>query len=295
MYTIPSDLLALYPFHNSPKNYLKLDCGHVMHFLDEGQGTPILMLHGNPSWSFLYRDAVKALRKQFRCIVPDHIGCGLSEKPQDYAYTLDQHINNIISLVEHLKLERFHLMVHDWGGPIGFGVAQHFASRVERIIITNTSGFLSNRISARINLCRTPILGEFMIRGFNAFALGATYMCVANKMDPAVRKGFCFPYNNWETRIATARFVQDIPMADSHPSYKRMVTIEENLSLFKGKPMLICWGGKDFCFDDLFLEGFKERFPRAKVHYFPEAGHYLLEDAGVEVFPLVKDFLEAAH
>lgn len=292
MYTIPPELLSLYPFRNTPENYLKLPCGNVMHFVDEGQGAPILMLHGNPTWSFLYRDAIKALRKQYRCIAPDHIGCGLSEKPANYPYQLDQHIKNIVALIEHLNLESFHLMVHDWGGPIGFGVAQYFSNRLESIIVTNTTCFLSNRIPGCINLCRMPLLGEFLIRGLNAFALGATYMCTSQKMDTLVRKGFCFPYNNWPNRIALARFVKDIPMRLRHPSYARMLAIEERLPLLQDIPMLICWGGKDFCFNDKFFEGFKERFPQAQTAYFPQAGHYLLEDAGQEIFPKIKDFLQ---
>lgn len=271
---IPDSLKQEYPFKS---NFIEVKGGR-MHYVDEGEGTPVVMVHGNPTWSFFYRNAVKALQADFRCIVPDHIGCGLSDKPQDFSYRLTDHIENIITLIESLKLDSFHLVVHDWGGAIGFALAEHFHEKVGKIQVLNTAAFRSKRIPPTINLCRIPLLGELWIRGFNGFAGAATMMAVAKPLDKTVKAGFILPYDNWTNRIATHRFVQDIPLNENHPSYSRLLKIENELSLLKDKPMQICWGGKDFCFNDHFFEEWKERFPDAAVHYYAEAGHYLLED-----------------
>ena len=129
---LPGDVRQLYPFDG--RLYL-LTNGHCLHYLDEGAGPPVLMLHGNPTWSFYYRDLVLGLRDHFRCIVPDHLGCGLSDKPQDFSYRLEDHIRHVEELVEHLQLERVHLVVHDWGGAIGMG----FATRQPCLLYTSPS------------------------------------------------------------------------------------------------------------------------------------------------------------
>ncbi|NIQ03820.1 MAG: alpha/beta fold hydrolase, partial [Nitrospinaceae bacterium] len=148
--------------------------GHRMHYLDEGEGEPLLMLHGNPTWSFYYRNLIKGLKSQFRCVVPDHMGCGLSDKPQDYPYTLSQHIDNLESLVEHLKLDRLTLVMHDWGGAIGMGFAVRYPEMIKRLVIFNTAAFIADRIPFSINLCRQSTLGPLAILRFNLFAKLAT-------------------------------------------------------------------------------------------------------------------------
>lgn len=285
---LPENIRDLYPFRSHT-----LDVGGAkMHYIDEGEGEVVLMLHGNPTWSFMYRQFVQLLRGQFRCIVPDHIGCGLSEKPQGYLYTLAQHMENIERLLAHLKVERFHLIVHDWGGPIGLGVAGRREKRVGCIQIMNTAAFPDGRIPRRIALCRTPVLGKVLIRGFNAFTGSSIHMAPKRKLPEGVREGYLYPYQNWKDRVANWAFVQDIPMQPEHPSYPTLVEVEQNLRNLRDKPMQILWGMRDFCFDPHFLHRWTARFPNARVVPFDDAGHFVHEDEAEAVTRLAARFLE---
>lgn len=283
---------TLYPFDSK---FLKLEDG-AYHYLDEGEGEPVVMVHGNPTWSFYYRRLADALKSRYRIIVPDHIGCGLSDKPQDYAYTLENHINNLEKLlIGELGLTKFNLVIHDWGGAIGMGVAVRHPERVSKITILNTAAFLMPKgCPLRIHVCKAPILGDLAIRGFNAFAGSAVHMAIAHheRMTPEIKEGFLAPYNNWHNRIANLRFVQDIPLNPSHPTWKTVADIEKKLHLFQKTPTQICWGAKDFCFTMDYLEKWKKYFPHAETNIFDDAGHYVLEDAHERIIPLVKDFLE---
>jgi haloalkane dehalogenase len=261
-----------------------------MHYLDEGSGEPMLMIHGNPTWSFYYRNLVAAFSVSNRVIVPDHIGCGLSDKPQDYEYILKHHIDNLEKLVLELKLRDFVLVVHDWGGPIGFGLIERHPDLVKKIVILNTAAYTSLVIAFQINMCRIPVLAEQVIRRLNGFAVMATYMAVAKKMSPEVRRGYLYPYDNYNNRIAIARFVADIPMNPKHRSYQTLKNIE--LSLAKHQcPCLIFWGKRDFCFHDYFLHRWMEIYPHAIIKTFESAGHYVLEDARDEIIKELKKFL----
>lgn len=287
--SIPAWLRELYPF---AQNGHALDGGIQMNFVDHGEGDPVLLLHGNPTWSFFYRETIKEITGQgLRCIAPDHVGCGLSDKPQAYGYTLRQHIDNMSSLVDALKLESFHLIVHDWGGAIGCGLAVQDPSRIKSLTLLNTAAFRFSRIPLRIALCKTPILGEILIRQFNAFAAGATSMASAKTLPFIIKRGFIYPYSDWNSRIATARFVQDIPMKSSHPSWGTLCDIEQKLSSLANMPIHLCWGMKDWCFCPAVLEHWKQLFPKAKLTEFPEASHYLLEDAGQQAIQAISGFV----
>ncbi len=282
----PADL-AEYPFQ--PRQ-LEID-GHTLSYLDEGQGPVVVMVHGNPSWSYLYRNLVSGLRDRYRCLVPDHLGCGFSDKPADYPYRLSNHIENLEHLLEALGVARCILIVHDWGGAIGMGWAVRHPERVAGVVVLNTAAFRSSRIPLRISLCRWPILGSLLVRGLNGFARAATFMAVTRPMRPEIAAGFLAPYDNWRHRIAVLRFVEDIPMDSDHPSWATLATVENSLSLLQSCPMLLCWGGRDFCFNDTFFEEWRKRFPAAEAHYFSDAGHYVLEDGMAEILPLIQGFL----
>ncbi len=277
-----------YPF--TPCSH-KLPDGNLLSYLDLGEGPVVIMLHGNPSWSYLYRNLAGLLQKNYRVIVPDHLGCGFSDKPQDYPYRLDNHIANLEHLLNKLGIKRASLVLHDWGGAIGMGYAVRQKEKIESLVVFNTAAFRSRRIPWRIRICRTPFLGPLLIRGFNAFAAAAIHMAVTKKMSADVAQGFLFPYDSWRTRIATLRFVQDIPLTPREQSWGTLVKIEKGLSFFTETPMLICWGGRDFCFNEHFFKEWQSRFPRAECHYFKNAGHYLLEDAFDQIAPLVEEFL----
>lgn len=266
-----------------------------MHYVDEGSGPVVVMIHGNPTWSYYYRNLISLLSKNFRVIAFDHIGCGFSDKPQEYDYTLKQHIDNAKSLLSSLKIEKYSLILHDWGGAIGMGVAVSEPGRVDKIVVMNTAAFRSKRIPLRIQLCRMPLVGEMIVRMFNGFARPATFMAVTTKMIDKVKEGYLVPYNSWANRIATHRFVVDIPLTENHLSYSTLVEVEDGLDRLKkiNTPLLVVWGGKDFCFNDSFYEEWLKRFPKADREYYPEAGHYLLEDKKDEVNQRIASFLSA--
>lgn len=278
-----------YPFES---HTLDID-GVRYHYLDEGSGETLLFVHGNPTWSFAWRNLIKDLSGDYRCIAVDHIGCGFSEKPQDYPYTLEQHISNLQRLVESLDLQNVTLIAHDWGGAIGMGTATRLPERFARFVLMNTAAFRSQRIPLRIAVCRIPGLGTLAIRGLNLFARAAIRMavCKSERMTPAVRSGYLAPYNSWANRIATLRFVQDIPLAANHPSYATLRGIEVGLSQFQNYPILLPWGERDWCFTPRFLQEFVTHFPEAETLRIPDAGHYIFEDAHELLLPRVRQFL----
>lgn len=284
-------MTELYPFssHNLQLGKLRY------HFLDEGSGNePLLMLHGNPTWSFYYRNLVLGLKDSYRCVVPDHMGMGKSDKPQNYPYTLSQHIDNLEKLADHLKLDNITLVVHDWGGAIGMGFAVRHPERIKRLVIFNTAAFLSRKIPLSLRLCRLPGFGALAIRGFNAFARGAIHLACKKqeRMTQEVQAGYLKPYDNFANRVANLRFVQDIPMSPDCPSYSVIQHIEENLKLFREHPVKIIWGAHDFVFNDHFLKRWQEIFPQAEVHRIEDAGHYVVEDAHERILPLMQEFFQ---
>ncbi len=285
----PRSLGDLYPW--TPRR-LTLPGGLGLSYLDEGppDAPPMLMVHGNPTWSFYYRELVRTFAGPFRCVVPDHIGHGLSDKPQRWDYTLARHVDNLEQLCDSLVLRDVTLVVHDWGGAIGMGWAVRHPERVRRLVVLNTAAFRSQRIPPSIDLCRVPYLGDLLIRGLNGFARAAQVRAVARYLPDDVRRGYLGPYGSWADRVGHLRFVQDIPMHSRIPSWEPICRIEQALHLLREKPMLICWGGRDFCFDDTFLEEWRRRFPAAEVHRFADAGHYVLEDAGPEVIARMQAF-----
>jgi cis-3-alkyl-4-acyloxetan-2-one decarboxylase len=273
--TLPSWLRAEYPF--APKRFATP--AGTLSYLDEGQGDEaVVMVHGNPTWSYFYRNVVRALSPRIRCIVPDHLGCGLSDKPQDWDYTLPNHIANLRALLDSLKLRRIHLIVHDWGGPIGLGALLPQADKLGRVVILNTAAFADTVIPARIRFCRFPLLGELVVRGSNGFAWPATWMAVAKPLPDEVKRGFLFPYDSWANRIATHRFVVDIPSGKGTASDAALAQIEQALPELKNHPVQILWGGQDFCFNRHYFERWWTLLPLAQADYLETAGHYLLED-----------------
>jgi haloalkane dehalogenase len=281
----------VYPDYPFTSRYLELEGGRL-HYLDEGEGPVIVMVHGNPTWSYYFRHLVSLLGETHRVIAVDHMGCGLSDKPQDYSYCLAQHIDNLQRLLTHLRVDRFSLVVHDWGGAIGIGCAVNHIGSIEKIVVMNTAAFRSSRIPLRIQLCRLPLIGQTIVRLFNGFAGPARFMAVKKKMAPAVARAYLAPYNSWKNRVAVYNFVRDIPLTAEHRSYATLVEIEKRLPLLRDSavPLLVVWGGGDFCFNDQFFLEWKRRFPEAENHYFPDGGHYILEDKLEEIVPIVASF-----
>ncbi|WP_166824733.1 alpha/beta fold hydrolase [Thalassoroseus pseudoceratinae] len=279
-----------YPFES---RFLEID-GHRIHYIDEGSGPTLLMVHGNPTWSFAWRNLVKDLSQDYRVLAIDHLGCGFSDKPQDYDYRLANHIQNLTAFITELGLSEITLFAHDWGGAIGMGAASRLPDRFRKFVLFNTAAFRSLEIPLRIAVCRTPILGSVMLRGLNGFSRAALRMAVSKpeRITKAVRRGYLAPYDNWANRIAVHRFVADIPLKKSHPSYETLTEVESGLKQFQSHPMLLVWGEQDFCFTTNFLKEWQLRFPNAETLSFPDAGHYVFDDAHERILPKVREFLE---
>ena len=286
-----------YPF--TPKQFQPRP-GLSMSYLDEGprDGEVVVMLHGNPSWSYYWRTLVSGLSDKYRCIVPDHIGMGFSDKPDDadYDYTLQSRVDDVEALLKHLGITGpVTLAVHDWGGMIGFGWALSHAAQVKRLVVTNTAAFplpQAKPMPWQIALGRDWKFGALIIRAFNAFSSGASYLGVERRMPADVRRAYASPYNNWKNRISTVRFMQDIPLGPQDKAWPLLEEAGRRLPEFADRPAFLGWGLKDFVFDKHFLAGFRAALPNAEVHAYDDAGHYVLEDKHETLVPLIRDFLQ---
>jgi len=286
--SLPPWLRQLYPF--TPASWIT-PRGARMSVVDEGPRAKeaVLLLHGNPTWSFFYRDLILALRGEMRCVAPDHVGMGLSDKPERYDYTLAGRIADVEALVDALGLERIHLVLHDWGGAIGCGVAVRRPERIGRIVLLNTAAFRSALIPPSIALCRTRFPGTALVRGLNAFAGPAVRMAMhRRRLSADERRGYLFPYDSWAHRVAVNAFVKDIPLAPEHVSYRTLRAVEDGLPALRSHPVSVVWGGRDFCFHDAFLARWREILPEAEVTRLPDVGHYVLDDGGPEAVALCR-------
>lgn len=287
----------LYPFSS---HYLKVRDGLKLHYLDEGprDAPPVLMLHGNPTWSFYYRNLVQALSSQFRCIVPDHIGCGLSDKPGDdkYDYRLASRIDDVETLINHLGiLQPLTLVVHDWGGMIGCAWAVQRPDLISKLVIMNTAAFPipeDKRMPPALSLVRDLKFGQYLTTRFNAFSAIAARVGFKKPVTKAIRDAYKLPYDTPANRIATARFVQDIPLSEKDQGFDILQRTAEKLQLLADKPCLIAWGEKDFVFDAPFLNKWLQYFPNAEVHRYPDCGHYILEDGGTGLIETISKFIK---
>jgi haloalkane dehalogenase len=287
MVTELASLRKLYPFES---HFFKMK-GLNYHYVDEGKGETIVMIHGNPSWSFMYRELIKSLSKKYRVIAPDHLGFGLSDKPETFPYRLETHIDNLEAFLLSLNVKNITLMVHDWGGPIGLGFAIKHPQLIKRLIITNTAAFAMNVIPWRIAAGKIPWLGRKLIVNMNLFAKAAVKMTVEKPLSKEVKQGYLFPFQKKSHRIAISRFVEDIPMDPEHPSFEVLLGIEHSLWMFKEKPVAIIWGMKDWCFSPTFYEKWVDLFPQAQLLPLKHAGHWLFEDAKDDIIPFIEHFM----
>lgn len=294
-----------YPGYPFIPQRLEVRPGIAMSYLDEGprDGEVVVMLHGNPSWSYLWRHLVSGLSDRYRCIAPDHIGMGLSDKPDDapdaqprYDYTLQSRVDDLDTLLRHLGITGpVTLAVHDWGGMIGFGWALSHHAQVKRLVITNTAAFPlppEKPMPWQIAMGRHWGPGEWFIRTFNAFSSGASWFGVSRRMPAEVRRAYVAPYNNWRNRISTIRFMQDIPLSPADQAWSLLERSAQALPSFADRPAFIAWGLRDICFDKHFLAGFRKALPNAEVTAFDDANHYVLEDKHEVLVPAIRAFLE---
>lgn len=269
-----------------------LSSGHRLHYLDEGSGETLLMVHGNPTWSFYWRTLVHGLSSDYRCVVPDHVGCGLSDKPKEFRARLIDHIDNLVELIDHLDLQDITLVVHDWGGAIGFGAALKRPERFKRLVVFNTAVFIMP-VPLSIRLSRMPLIGEPAVLGINAFLRIGMFRALVDRSryKGGVAEGYRAPYNSWENRRAMLKFIRDIPLEDGHPTRETIQWLDDNVASLSHLPTTFIWGMQDFVFTGAFLDNWLGRFPEAEVHKLEDAGHFVVEDGHERIVPIVRDFL----
>lgn len=281
-----------YPF--TPRFF---DAGNfMMHYADEGEGEPVILLHGDPTWGYLWRKFVPALSKERRVIVPDHMGMGKSDAPgEPYPYLLRHHVANLEALITSLGLTDITLAVHDWGGPVGLGFAVRHPELIKRLVITNTWAFArwpGASFSRLIEMIRSPRGESFVLEknGYVSRAMSGT-VNYPEKITKEVMDAYLAPFPSPESRKALLSWSRDITVHESDPSWEEMKRIEEGLPLFSDIPVLIVWGMLDPVLPPSVLEMWKYVYPHADVREIPVASHFLQEDAPGAVLEAVEEFL----
>lgn len=242
----------------------------------------LLFVHGNPTWAYHWRRLIDDRAGRNRCVAPDHIGCGRSEKPAETLRLADR-IEHLVELVETLDLKQVVLVAQDWGGAIGLGAMQRLRSRLAGVLLLNTGAFRPWFIPWRIRVCRTPVVGRLAMRGGNLFSRAAVRQTTTRELPAGVAQAYLAPYDSWSNRRAVDDFVRDIPLGPSHPTWQTLGEIEDRLGELAGVPTSLVWGMRDWCFKPECLERFQQVWPAAETTALPDAGHWVLEDEPMEV------------
>jgi haloalkane dehalogenase len=295
MYTIKEETFeGTYPF--APQYYD--GNGFEMHFVDEGQGEPVVLLHGDPTWGYLYRNFISSLARQYRCIVPDHMGMGKSAVPQDRSlYRLEQHISNLESLLLYLDVHNITLVLHDWGGPVGLGFATRHPDRIKRLVLMNTWAFApwpGGPFPRLLEIIRTE-RGEAFVLKKNGYLepalLGTTYH--REHLTKTILEAYRAPFPTPESRLAMLCWSRDIPVQETDVSYAEMKRIEQSLSQFSNTPILLVWGMQDPVLLPSVLSQWQRLYPHAKTYELEDASHFLQEDAPESIVSWIEAFLKA--
>lgn len=262
-----------YPFKD---HWFPVRDGH-MHYLDEGQGPVVLLLHGNPTWSYLYRNVIKALRSSCRLIAPDHLGFGMSRAPSDYRYTPAEHAQSLTSLVEHLQLKEITLVVQDWGGPIGMHYAVEHPANIRALVVMNTWVFQPDR-KARVfsSLMGGWPFGKLLQTRFNFFARVIVPKSIHHKQNvtPELRHAYTMPFPTPASRIGTWVFPREIVAAAPW-----LAQIESRLALLADKPTELLWAMRDKAFgDEKVIAQWRSYLKNSDLERLEDADHYLQED-----------------
>lgn len=258
--------------------YLTVE-GYQMHYLDEGEGPTILLLHGNPTWCYFYRHLIKELRDRFRVIAPDYIGMGLSDHPADVHYRASDRVRQVQTLIDTLGVEKFSIVMHDWGGPIGTFLIQKNIDRVQSVVYLNTTLTETESLPRIIKSASKPFPGKWITKTSRKFLKFTTDLGSSRRLSREIKEGYYFPYQTSARRTAIWDFVHDIPFNDSHPTYPDLVEMAEGFKAMQKLPIQIIWGLKDPCFHRAMLGKVAQHFPKASVLEIPQASHLVLEDA----------------
>lgn len=285
---------GLFPF--APHYYSHQ--GVDIHYVDEGSGEPVVMIHGDPTWGFLYRNFVPPLSQRYRCIVPDHMGMGKSAVPQEQSlYRLERHCANLEALLLHLDVRDITLVLHDWGGPVGLGFATRHPERIKRLVLMNTWAFApwpGGPFPRLLEIIRSERGEAFVLRknGYLEPALlGTTYH--SEKLTSAIMEAYRAPFPTPESRLAMLCWSRDIPVQESDVSYAEMKRIEHGLSLFQEIPVLLVWGMLDPVIPVPVLRRWQQVYSHAITYELEDASHFLQEDAPERIVRWIEMFLKA--
>lgn len=275
-----------YPF--APKSF-DLPMGR-MHYVDEGHGDhAIIMVHGNPAWSFLYRYLIRGLSRKYRCIAVDHIGFGLSDKPHEWDYLPEHHAENLETLLDHLDLKSMTLVVGDWGGPIGLSYGLKHPEKIVSVVLTNTwmwpvAGDFHYEMFSRF---MGGIVGRTLIKRFNFFVTVLMKQMFRTEIAPSLHRHYVEPLKTPMDRKGCWVFPKQIIASTDWLS-----DLWRGREAIADKPALILWGKKDIAFRDIELEKWKSLFTSAEVHEYEEVGHFVPEELGEALCPLVERHLD---
>jgi haloalkane dehalogenase len=276
--------------------------GFRMHYVDEGSGEPILLIHGEPTWAYLYRNFIPPLARRFRVIAPDHMGFGKSETPADADFRLARHADNLGSLIEELDLRDITLVMHDWGGPIGTVIASRYPDRMKRFVAMNTVfGTDRNVREDRLTPWFSAIKGMEeaghldAVLGNLGYLVGAIMMMLGMQRREVVTDTWLRAYSAAFATPQECRAAIAFPLEGLHLDRIRETMIAALPGLLKlgqaGVPAMLVEGMRDQAiWPHVVIAGFRAFFPQGTVHEIPNAGHFIQEDAHEVVVPLIEEF-----
>ena len=256
-----------------------------IHYVDEGQGKPIVMFHACPMWSFAYRNLIRELSTDHRVIAFDLPGFGLSTAGSHFAYKLNSYINITEGFLEALELDDITLILHGWGGTAGMGYAVRHPRQIRSLIIFNTLSFAMGSLPFRLKLCRIPWLGSKLVVNLNLLLLGNRHH------SKEIAEAYDYPYRNFSARYPLHRFVEDIPAVPEADSAQLIMEIEAGLWMFRSTPALILWAMHDWLYPPKQLKWWRRYLPGAEVHQLERAGRYIQEDAPDELRYYIRKFI----
>jgi pimeloyl-ACP methyl ester carboxylesterase len=272
--------------------------GVRLHVVDEGSGEPVVMLHGNPTSSHLWRNFVAPLVEAgYRAVAPDQLGFGRSDKPSDWrAYSYAGHVRHFGAVMDELELDGVTLVLHDWGGPIGLAWAVEQPERVRRLVLLNTVGWpppLGRRPSLGYRVLAAPLLGDLLVRGAHAVVRYALLRRLVTRPIPeADRASYLTAQPTWASRAGILAAIRhSVEVVRGGAARDELERVGARLERLTDKPALIVWGMRDPILKPSLLRRWRQRFPHAEVHELADASHFLQEDAHERIVPLLLDFL----